>query len=276
MTLALLLLTLLAPPSSPPGHGHDLGRPDLLIVGSPHLANNNKDAVHTRLEDIRTPRRQSEIEELVDTLARYRPTRIAVERLVEDQADLDARYAAWRAGKAELAQNEIEQIGFRLAAKLGLSHLDAVDWNGTAPMAEADWDYAAWAQTHGLGEQLQARRARLQRDYDAVETQMRCTNVAEWYRFRNTPKFRADDNAGYFDIAALGAPGANWLGGYWYMRNLRIIAQIRRISGPRDRVLVLYGAGHGYLLDRYARDSKVFTVSNTLRYLPRAQREPGC
>jgi glutaredoxin-related protein len=276
MTLALLLLTVLAPESLMASHGHDFSRPDLLIVGSPHLANNNRDVVQTQLEDVRTPKRQREIKALVDGLARYRPTRIAVERPVEGQAELDARYADWRAGKAELAPNEIEQIGFRLAAKLGLSHLDAVDWNGTAPMAEVDWDYAAWAQAHGQGAQVQARRARLQQDYDAVELRMRCTNIAEWYRFRNTPKFRDDDNARYFDIATLGAPGANWLGGYWYMRNLRIVTQIRKISGPQDRVLVLYGAGHGYLLDRYARESRAFTVSNTLRYLPRARSEPGC
>ncbi|WP_404338374.1 hypothetical protein AB2M62_05595 [Sphingomonas sp. MMS12-HWE2-04] len=39
---------------------------------------------------------------------------------------------------------------------------------------------------------------------------------------------------------------------------------------------MLYGAGHGYLLDRYARESRGFTLSDTLRYLPPAKREPGC
>jgi HD-like signal output (HDOD) protein len=47
-------------------------------------------------------------------------------------------------------------------------------------MAEKEWDYAAWAEAHSQGPQLQERRVRLQRDYDAVETRMRCTNVTEW------------------------------------------------------------------------------------------------
>lgn len=143
-------------------------------------------------------------------------------------------------------------------------------------MAEQEWDYERWAEAHGQGRQLAERRARLQRNYDAVEARMRCTNVASWYRFRNTPAFRAQDNAGYFDLAMFGEPGTNWLGGYWYMRNLRIFAQLRRIAGPHARILVIYGAGHGYLLDRYARESGAFTVSDTLKYLPPTRTEPGC
>src|SRR3546814_5205238 len=66
-------------------------RPELLILGSPHLANNNRDIANVHVEDVTTPAHQREIETLVDALARFRPTRIAIEWPSSDQAGLDKR-----------------------------------------------------------------------------------------------------------------------------------------------------------------------------------------
>lgn len=108
-------------------------KPVLLVVGSPHLANNNRDVVKTSIEDVLTPARQREVEALVEHLARFRPTRVAVEWDAADQAGLDRRYADYRAGRLRLTANERDQIALRLAAKLNLRGVDAVDWSGDAP-----------------------------------------------------------------------------------------------------------------------------------------------
>src|SRR3546814_6069159 len=89
-------------------------------LGSPHLANNNRDIANVHVEDVTTPAHQREIETLVDALARFRPTRIAIEWPSSDQAGLDKRYAAYRAGTLPVSANERDQIALRLAAKLGL------------------------------------------------------------------------------------------------------------------------------------------------------------
>src|SRR3546814_4463488 len=90
-------------------------------LGSPHLANNNRDIANVHVEDVTTPAHQHEIETLVDALARFRPTRIAIEWPSSDQAGLDKRYAAYRAGTLPVSANERDQIALRLAAKLGRS-----------------------------------------------------------------------------------------------------------------------------------------------------------
>jgi len=243
--------------------------PDLLIVGSPHLANPNKDMVKSSVPDIMSPNRQREIEALVDALARYRPTRIAVEVQVKDQARLNQRYAAYRSGSAQLAPTELEQIGFRLAARLNLPRLEAVDWNGAPPMAEADYDFAAWADTNGRGPELKALLGRGQTSMTALQARWRCTSVGDWYRQLNAPSYRAADNKLYFDIAMFGEAGPNWVGGSWFMRNLRIFSQLRRSSEPNDRMLVLFGASHAFPIEQYAQQSGTFTISDTLAYLPK-------
>jgi len=253
--------------SAAPSFAGPRKEPDLLIVGTPHLANPSRDAVNGRVPDIASPERQREIEALVDALARYRPTRVAVEVQAKDQARLDQRYEAYRRGAAALGPGEVDQIAFRLAAKLNLPRVDAVDWNGMPPMAEADFDYEAWAKANGRGEELKAWLGRVRTKVEASNAKMGCTSVGNWYREVNSPAYRAEDNRAYFDVVMFGDAGPNWVGGSWYMRNLRIFAALRRLAQPDDRVLVLFGAGHGFLLDQYARQSGAFEVSDAMAYL---------
>jgi hypothetical protein len=100
---------------------------------------------------------------------------------------------------------------------------------------------------------------------------MACTPVSAWYRRFNTPEYRRKDQRAYYEIASFGNqasnPGAAWVGA-WYARNLRILDNLRAVAKRGDRVFVIYGAGHGFLLDQQARESGAFRVVDTLAYLP--------
>jgi hypothetical protein len=93
--------------------------PQVMLLGSYHLANNNRDVINVSIEDVLTAHRQQQIIDLVECLAKWKPTRIAVEWDRSDQAGLDGRYATFLAGNYELTANEIDQIGLRLAKRLG-------------------------------------------------------------------------------------------------------------------------------------------------------------
>lgn len=247
--------------------------PVLLIVGAPHFASPGLDEVNLQAPNVLAPERQREIEELVDHLAAFRPTRIAVEWPADRQAELDRRYAEYGAGRYELMASERDQIGFRLAARLGLDRIDAVDWNGAAPGDPSDYNFPAYAEAHDLGEAWEGKLTELEKAAAANEKLMDCTPVSDWIRRVNTPEYRAADHRTYHFIAQLGDrfaanPGAAWVG-TWYARNLRILNNIRAItSNPEDRVLVIFGAGHSYLLDQQARESGEFRVEDTLAHLP--------
>lgn len=245
--------------------------PQLLILGSPHLANHNRDIANVHVEDVRTPERQREIEAVVAGLAAFRPTRVAVEWSADKQAELDKRYADYRSGRYELSADEIDQIGLRLAAKLGLPRVEAINWNEMPPGEETDYDFPAWAEAHGRGAEWKAFQQASQARADAQAKLMACTPVSAWYRRFNTPEYRKKDQRAYYEIATFGNqasnPGAAWVGA-WYARNLRILDNLRAVAKPGDRIVVIYGAGHGFLLDQQARESGAFGVVDTLAYLP--------
>lgn len=250
-------------------------RPSLMVVGTPHLANHGRDVVNTRVDDVLAPQRQQEIEAIVDALARFRPTRIVVEYPVTRQAELDQRFAAYRAGRYALTRDEADQIGLRLAAKLGLPRVYAADWNGMPPGDEASWDWDTYANRTGKADIVAAvrdpRRAELQ--------DLSGTPLADLLATMNTADALAARHRRYFDYAMLSddsdAPGANWLAN-WHGRNLRIFARLVRIADdPGDRVLVVYGAGHAPLLHQFADQSGAFRVIDPVPYLRAAATRPS-
>lgn len=250
--------------------------PQLLILGSPHLANHNRDIVNVHVQDVRTPERQREIEAVVARLASFHPTRVAVEWPADKQAQLDQRYADYRAGRYTLSADEVDQIGLRLAARLGLSRVDAINWNDTPPGQDADYDFPAWAEAHGRGADWKSFQREGQERADAEARLMDCTPISAWYRRFNAPEHRRMDQRRYYDIATFGNqaanPGAAWVGA-WYARNLRILDNLRAVARPGDRIVVIYGAGHGFLLDQQARESGAFHVVDTLAYLPTSRAD---
>jgi hypothetical protein len=240
-----------------------------------HLANNNRDVHNAKVDDVLAPARQAQIARVVDALAAWEPTRVVIEWPHKDQAGLDKRYADYRAGRLTLTANERDQIGLRLAARLNLPRVDAVDWNDMPPGTEADYDWQAGAKAAGEEARLQAL---LDRKTDAEMTRLVATHtVAGFLRVLNQPGYLAELNRPYYDIALLGTPdanaGANWVGS-WYGRNLKIFANLVRLNArPDERILVLFGAGHAHFQNLFAQDSRAFRLVRPDAVLARAEKD---
>lgn len=244
-------------------------RPTLLVLGTAHLDNPGHDVVNTKVDDVLAPTRQAEIKQVVEQLAGYRPTHIAVEWPIKKQAALDARYRNYREGKYQLGRGEEEQIGLRLAAQLHLTRVYAVDWLEEPPGKDEDYDWVAYGQAHGQQAQVSALL-----DPKGVIgiVPLGTQTIGKWLLQLNQPEMLAASHRNYFDWAAIGdadqQPGANWVG-QWYARNLRIFTNlVRATSGPQDRMLVVYGSGHAYLLRQFAVESGAFRVVDVSSVLP--------
>jgi hypothetical protein len=97
----------------------------VMILGTYHFANPNLDLVQTDFDDHTSERRQREIQEVCDLLARFAPTKIALEASNDEALQRD--FEAYVRGERELGVNESEQLGMRLAKRLGHARVFGID-----------------------------------------------------------------------------------------------------------------------------------------------------
>jgi Family of unknown function (DUF5694) len=253
--------------------------PRLLVLGSYHMANPGQDSVNLKADDVLTPRRQAEIADVVARLAAYQPTKVALEAALVG-SPWPGRYEAWRAGSYTLGRNEIEQIGFRVAAAAALPRVHAVDFpmwmdgrvpaeigearprppvaGAVPPPAEPPTIPAIFKEMEALVSGGQA-------------------SVREILAHANSERAMREDHATYirqlrpdpYSNALYGTtnPIANW-----YARNLRIFTNLYRLAEPGDRVLLLIGSGHLTILRRLAADAPDVCLVDAAPYLQPAPR----
>lgn len=244
---------------------------EFLFLGSYHMDNPGLDVHNTKADDVLAPGRQREIEEVARLVGRYRPPKVFVELPGSAQARMDGEFAASCHGTRPLGADEVEQLGYRIPCLAGLPGPVAVDWNGLGPFPDEDSvDYAAAVERNGQ----QAQRARDLRLGAARAAQDQAVldagSVGDMLMHLNSPKWLASNAQAYFRIGLYGSAGdpagVHWLM-LWQGRNLAIFNNIVRRTEPGDRVLVIYGAGHGNLLRQLATDSGHYRVQDTQRWL---------
>lgn len=219
---------------------------EVLVLGTYHFDNPGLDVAQVTVADVLTPEKQAEVAAAADALAAFHPTKIVVERRPERAAEVDSLYAAYRAGRHALGRSEVEQLGFRLAARLGHDRLYPADHGGEFPfgplMAYAEAHDPAFAA--GVAETI----GRIEQEADSLH---RTATVGEILRHYNRPDVLERDHGWYVATAAVGAgdgyAGADLLSA-WYDRNVRIFANVAALAEPGDRVLVIFGAGHAPIL----------------------------
>lgn len=249
---------------------HSQGKPSLLVLGSAHFASSGRDNINFEVEDVLSDRRQDEMKQLVQQLAAYNPTHIAIEIPSLYQANVDKRYDDYRAGDYELTRNEADQIGLRLAAMLGHDRIYAVDWNANPPGdVETDYNWVTYGQTHGQEDAVSAiiDPASAKSFYFELEDQ----SISQWLKQLNAPAALHASHQSYLKIAQIGQGeeliGANWVG-TWYARNLKIYSRLVSLAAGSDaRVLVIYGQAHAYLLQQFAREQGVFNLVSAEKVL---------
>ncbi|HLU06478.1 MAG TPA: DUF5694 domain-containing protein, partial [Woeseiaceae bacterium] len=107
------------------------GRIPVLLIGTYHMSNPGLDRFNLEADDVLAPPRQAEVQRVVESLAEFRPTVVAVE--ASAGPGVNGNYAEWRAGDRPLSANETEQLGFRVAAAAGLERVEGIDFHLSLP-----------------------------------------------------------------------------------------------------------------------------------------------
>ncbi len=229
-------------------------RAEVLVLGVYHMSNPGHDIFNMQADDVLAPKRQAEIAQVIAALAKFHPTKIAVEGDVFDDR-IPKRYADYLAGKHELTRNEIEQIGFRLAKELGHKTVYAVDVDGEFPFQRI----VNYAKASGRSKEFDAMMGEIGDMVRAQNQYLASHTVLETLLYMNSDNKVAEDVGFYYRQAHFGQPG-DWAGADlvsdWFRRNMRIYSNVVQLAdSPNERVLAIFGAGHlGWLQHDFASD----------------------
>ncbi|WP_025784435.1 DUF5694 domain-containing protein [Sporosarcina sp. D27] len=226
----------------------------VLVLGTFHMFEH---------DDLNSEKRQTEIEELVSKLAIFKPTKIAVEMVAEENVELNEKYIHYKSGSNNLEMNEIDQVGFRLGLKLGHEQIYAIDW-----MGEYDMHYG---EVESWGRENQPEL--LNEIYKELHVPELTENksIIDYYRELNDPVLINMFHKIYVNIARIGDfnnyVGMNWLG-WWYKRNLIMFANLTRlIESEEERILLIVGSSHSSIITKFLEESEVCEVVQPLSIL---------
>ena len=243
------------------------GATKVLLLGTFHFAYPQADAHKTdssHFIDVLSASRQKELDELASVILRFKPTRIYIEST--RQGYHDSLYSQYRKGAYTLDRNEIFQIGYRVAGRLNLAAVHAVDASsfansqyGKIPLIDSLWKLRDVVDS-ARDKFWDGQYRRLYDAGDSVETRL---TMLENFLLMAEPStlYRMHGHylAGGFNTKSNSGPDI--LAMWWYSRNLRIYNNILRTRPrPEDRILVLFGNGHMPILKHCFQSSPEFEV----------------
>ena len=253
-------------------------KPTVMILGTYHMDNPEADAVNFEADDVLTAKRQRELQQLIEQLARFNPTKIAVEADTSLDAEVNTEYQNYLNSVYQPGRSEGDQVSFPLARKMQHPKIYCVDWFQKADEEETV-DVEVFAKTHnqsGLLEKADAMVQAMAQEPLTTLTEIQKTgSVIDMLRFLNREEtlrvLHEINTLPQFTLAQIGVAdqyvGLDSLLG-WYERNLKIFVNLTRITESYDdRVLLMIGAGHVFLVQQFLEDSGDYIIESPLKYL---------
>jgi hypothetical protein len=232
-------------------------RAEVLVLGVYHMANPGHDIFNMKADDVLAPQRQQEIAEVIETLKKFKPTKVALEADVYGKRIVQ-QYADYLAGKYTLTRNEDDQLAYRLAKEMGHATIYPVDVDGDFP-----WQRVInYAKGSGRSKDLDGMMGEIGAMVKAQNDYLASHTVLQTLLYMNADDKVASDVGMYYREAQLGEPG-DWAGADlvadWFRRNMRIYSNVMSlIQSPNERVVVIFGAGHlGWLQHDFASNPTV-------------------
>ncbi|KMQ59486.1 hypothetical protein ACM46_20575 [Chryseobacterium angstadtii] len=242
----------------------------ILLIGTIHFETPHLDKYELKTDDFLAPKRQKELEELTEILKRTNADKVMIEKPLKQQKQIDSLYNAYSQNKYKLTVSEREQIGFRLAKKLNLKHINCVDiFYGmkrdslvSATAKEKNQEYIL-NELGGIAKNFLG-------EIDRVTKQ---NSITEILKYINTKELLQKNLSIYLKYYAKIGAGENYIGAEavseWYLRNLAIYSNIITQIDPKDKYIVLlFGQGHIPILKHLLQnndDFEVVEVSSVLK-----------
>lgn len=253
---------------------------EVMVIGSYHFANHNRDLHNVRSDDVLGSERQHELIVLAEQIAQWQPTKI----LVEIEPGVDGQRLTGPRGEFDEAMlsslpGEEVQIGYRVAA---LVRAPVFAINEQLDSSEPDYfpfgRVASYAEGHNQTSSLAAMQRAAEESTAEITSSLAKHSIPAVLATLNSDAGIQGAHRPYLEMLQYGdlveQPGAE-LYGYWMMRNAKIFGKAMLVTSPGDRVLVIYGAGHAYWLRHFASEMPGYRLVSALPVLTSAAMAIG-
>ena len=240
----------------------------VMVFGTFHfdMATDGSDVKEGKKMDVLSKENRIHLDTILERMKKFNPTKIAIEWTSKLQGKRDFQYRQYVEGKFELPRNETFQVGFRLAKELGHQKLYCIDNRPVMPEAigEID-DIDQFADS--LGQSIPFHRydkenrrfidytSKIQKEYELLDV-IKLYN-SEVYTTRSKQLW----TTGMVNLGVYHNYAGTDLTGYWFERNTRIFANAANlVEADGERILIIYGAAHKWILDELFESSPEFTL----------------
>lgn len=223
-------------------------KPEIMIVGTQHYHEifSQSDPDEHFLESVDTLR---------NSLIKFQSTLICIEQELKIQKDIDDSFD--RYNPTVFYKNEAYDLGFYIAKKLNLDSVVAMDWMEQDYGVNVMSDAYEWSQNNdgsfiALIEEMQSCHDKLSELNDSYKITLEL----------NKPEIYKMDEELYGQMMLLGddwntsIPWLTW----WYKRNMIMVNNITQNLNNNDKVIVIVGSGHVYILKQLLEASNKFNI----------------
>ncbi len=245
---------------------NDSDKPTITFLGTFHFAGSS-DVAGIKTGDIETPKRQEEIQALTDALELFKPTKIILEYPFGNPK-LDSLYQKYLSKNHTLAISELQQVGFRLAGKLGHKHIYPADFKMDLPFDELTTYIESNSDEMDKFQAMMNNIMTVTGELQEVYTN---SSLKEVFVYMNQRKFDDLNKNLYLEyINKIGAESdaiGTKVTATWWHRNFKIMHNIDKITEPGDRVLVIFGQGHTAIFKDFYKSRGDYHYQEILDYL---------
>lgn len=208
-------------------------------------------------ENVLKKENQESIHKLIDLLTTFGPTKIVLEQepKVSKRLNTDYRKYLLDTSLIDKKYNEVYQLGFRLARKMQHDSIyffdDQTEFMGSLEGFTFD-SFETYANKHDSGfhdKHLQEITQKFQNNQEVFKEQ----GLFNQIMLRNSPmaqKFNAQRMHSFEVRVGIQKSwiGPDWLGRF-YRRNVRMLANVIKLNNAENRILIIVGDNHKWVLD---------------------------
>lgn len=236
-----------------------------MIMGTFHMGT-TLDMIEVEKDSMLSTQRQKEIEEVLCRLKDFGPTKIALEVEKKKNGPINEEFTRYLKGDYQLQEDEIDQIGYRLAKEMGHQEVYAVDWMEQGARQRGLGEVAEWTKEHQpiLYEEIFE-------PFYQLDNTTAGKSVNELLLYYNRPEVVEQTHRSYVNMARIKEAeqyvGMDWLI-WWYQRNLILFSNLSDLATtPDDRILFIVGSSHVRIVENFVKESGLFECVSVQSYL---------